>query len=196
MNRQLILCKSQATTSWWNEWLMFRNDDPQFQQQQGRVFIHLDQLSVKLRFSSWWNSQIRQITDYNSCLLFSYYRSQTTFGAKSCFHRHLSFLLSTEGQVGFPAYITGHMTRGVCTQGDLNPAGESDSRREVCLQRGSASGEVGQTQYPPRTMGYGQQAGGTHPAGMHSCLLQSFKSICPFPCSGNVELQYKLSETY
>ena len=27
---------------------------------------------VKLRFSSWWNSQIRQITDENYCLLFSY----------------------------------------------------------------------------------------------------------------------------
>ena len=27
---------------------------------------------------------------------------------------------------------------------------------------------VGQT--PPSTMGYGQQAGGTHPTGMHSCF--------------------------
>ena len=49
------------------------------------------------------------------------------------------------GGVGFPAGIPGHMTRG------------------------SASRGVGR---PPRdiwdTMGYGQQAGGTHPTGMHS----------------------------
>ena len=32
---------------------------------------------------------------------------------------------------------------------------------------GAASGGVGQT--PPDTTGYGQQSGGTHPTGMHSC---------------------------
>ena len=38
----------------------------------------------------------------------------------------------------------------------------------VCMQgRGSASRGVGQT--PPSTMGYGQETGGTHPTGMHSC---------------------------
>ena len=27
---------------------------------------------------------------------------------------------------------------------------------------------------PPNTTGYGQQAGGTHPTGMHSCLVNNF----------------------
>ena len=55
---------------------------------------------------------------------------------------HLCVILFMGG--GFPACITGHMTRE-----GLHPGG-----------RGSAS-KGGQT--PPSTTGYGQQAGGTHP---------------------------------
>ena len=60
--------------------------------------------------------------------------------------------------VGFPACITGHMTRGVCIQGGLPTRrgvcilrGWTDSPgsvyREVCIQRGWADP-------PPRYMGY------------------------------------------
>ena len=51
--------------------------------------------------------------------------------------------------VGFPACITGHMTRGVCIQGegDLPPEG------------------LGRRPRPSDTMGYGR----THFTGMHSC---------------------------
>ena len=57
---------------------------------------------------------------------------------------HLSVILFTRA-VGFPTCITGHMTRGVCIQGGFDGP-------------------------PPSTMGYGQQVGGMHPTGMHSCL--------------------------
>ena len=39
---------------------------------------------------------------------------------------------------------------------------------EGCLPGGFACGGVGQT--PPTSTGYGQQAGGMHPTGMHSCF--------------------------
>ena len=60
----------------------------------------------------------------------------------------------------FPAYITGHMTKGVHPRGGLHPGGLHP-------------GWVGQP--PPHsrdtwdTTGYGQQAGGTHPTRMYSC---------------------------
>ena len=53
------------------------------------------------------------------------------------------------GGVGFPARITGHMTRG-STSG------------AVCLWNTRV------------TTGYDQQAGGTHPTGMHSCFENKF----------------------
>ena len=31
---------------------------------------------------------------------------------------------------------------------------------------------------PPSTTGYDQQAGGTHPTGMHSCLNKNMSHIC------------------
>ena len=67
---------------------------------------------------------------------------------------HLCVILFTGGRgVGFPACITGHMTRGmgVCIWGT------------VCLYPG------GWADPPMRYMGYGQQAGSTHPTEMHSC---------------------------
>ena len=66
-------------------------------------------------------------------------------------------ILFTRGGVGFPACITGHNWEG------LHPGRESASRG-VCLKG------VGQNPPPQlNTVGYGQQAGGTHPTGMHSC---------------------------
>ena len=62
--------------------------------------------------------------------------------------------------VGFTACTTGHMTRG-----GLHPGGSAFMG--VCVQGG------GQTPLPRDTWdttGYGQQAGGTHPTGMHSLL--------------------------
>ena len=48
----------------------------------------------------------------------------------------------------------GSVSRGVCIQ-----------EVGVCIQRGLLPEVVGQTRY-------GQQAGGTHPTGMHSCLAK------------------------
>ena len=63
--------------------------------------------------------------------------------------------------VDFPAWITGHMTRGL-------PPGS------LRLEGGSVFRGLGRP--PPLdtwdTMGYGQQAGSTHPTGTHSCYLQ------------------------
>ena len=58
-----------------------------------------------------------------------------------------------------------HPGEGVCIQGR-----GSASRGGVCIQGGSASRGVGQTTpHSWNTTGYGQQGGGTHPTGMHSC---------------------------
>ena len=58
---------------------------------------------------------------------------------------------------------------GVCIRGSPHPG-------EVCIEGGGGlhPGVVGQT--PP---GYGQRAGGTHPTGMHSCLLCMYV-VCIF----------------
>ena len=60
---------------------------------------------------------------------------------------HLCVILFTGRGVGFPACITGHMTKGVCIWGAWADP-------------------------PPRdtwdTMEYGLQVGGMHPTGMHS----------------------------
>ena len=44
----------------------------------------------------------------------------------------------------------------LCSQGDLHPGGSA------------SGGGLGRPPLPTRTMGYGQQAGGTHPTGMHT----------------------------
>ena len=68
----------------------------------------------------------------------------------------------SDGGGGFPACITGHMTRK-----GLHP-GEG-----VCIQRGLHLGRGVWADLSPRdiwdTTGYGQQAGGTHPTGMLPC---------------------------
>ena len=81
---------------------------------------------------------------------------------------------SVHREVGWlPACITGHVTGE-----DLPPRGLPwgdcirgvSIQNRVCLQgRGLHLREVGQTP-PPSTTGYGQQAGGTHPTGMHYCV--------------------------
>ena len=75
---------------------------------------------------------------------------------------HLCVILFTGGLVGFPACITGHMTRGSASRG-----------LEGLHLWGSASG--GRLGRPPQdtwdTIGYGQQEGGTHPTGMNSCII-------------------------
>ena len=89
--------------------------------------------------------------------------------------------------VGFPACITGHMTRGICIQGGL-PRGRGEG--SASASRGSASkgdledlpgsasrgglhpGGLGRSLIPRDTwdtMEYGQQAGSMHPTGMLSC---------------------------
>ena len=60
----------------------------------------------------------------------------------------------------FPACIAGHMTKGALPPRLADPSW-------VCLR-------MGQADLPPcrdtwDTAGYGQQAVGTHPTGMHSC---------------------------
>ena len=100
------------------------------------------------------------------------------FGARLYFHKRVSFLLSIGGRGdGFPGCI--HQ-RGSASGGGL-PPGEVCRFRGgvgwVCiggggfLHPGGGRGSVQpfwmqQTPY----MGYGQQAGGMHPTGMHSSL--------------------------
>ena len=69
-------------------------------------------------------------------------------------------------------------------EGDLHPGRGSSSKGGGGLhlggmpEGGSASGGGGGVGQTPRdtwdSMRYGQQAGGTHPAGMHSCLDLNF----------------------
>ena len=86
---------------------------------------------------------------------------------------------------GFLACIRGYMTNvrglprggGLPLGGGLPPGGSAS--REVCLQRGicfrgSVCIQRGWVDHPPPvciwdTIGYGQQAGGTHSTGMHYC---------------------------
>ena len=84
----------------------------------------------------------------------------------------VSVILSTRGGAGgfFPACITGYMSRdiclqGVCIQGNLHP-GKSASKSEGVWIRGCWANLL-------RYIGYGQQAGATHPAGMHFCYIRN-----------------------
>ena len=100
------------------------------------------------------------------------------------------------GGGGFPAGITGHITRGVLHLGGLPPGGGL-FRPPLCLPTGGLPPEGGLGRPPhvsayrrglhldglgrpsPRdtwdTTGYGQQAGGTHSTGMLSCPLNVSK---------------------
>ena len=69
---------------------------------------------------------------------------------------HLCVILFTGG-LGFPACITGHMTRGSASGEGLPPGG-------------SASMGVGKT-LPLQIHGILQQAGGTHRTGMYKCQI-------------------------
>ena len=84
---------------------------------------------------------------YNSKILYIMTARKRSLGQGNVF---TPVCHSVHGGV-FPACITGHMTRGFCIGG-----GESASRG-VCLQEWGGG-----------TTGYGQQAGGTYPARMHS----------------------------
>ena len=76
---------------------------------------------------------------------------------------HLYVILFTEGAVGFPACITGHMTRWSASRGGLHLGGLP--LEGVCIHGGLGR--------PPGwdIMGYCQQVGGMHPIGMHSCFI-------------------------
>ena len=71
---------------------------------------------------------------------------------------HLVFPLFRRRVCLFPAYITDHMTRGPASLGG-----------GVCINPDQSS--------PPE---YGQQAGGTHPTGMHTCSTEilQFSFLC------------------
>ena len=88
-----------------------------------------------------------------------------------------------EGRDGFPACITGHMTRGsasrririqgVCIKGGLHPGVLPTGG----LHRGGGGvGHISQDTWD--TMGYGQQAGGMHPTRMFSCTKMSRERLC------------------
>ena len=82
------------------------------------------------------------------------------------------FLSTWGGGVGFPACITDYMTTGSASKGVCIWEG-STSMGVYPPTVGSAYGGLGRplkTQDTWDTMGYGQQAGSTHPTGMHSCL--------------------------
>ena len=69
---------------------------------------------------------------------------------------------SVHGGGGFPACITGLMTRGICIHEELHQGG---------LHLGAGGGGRGLGRPSWDTMGYGQRAGSTRPTGMHSCLI-------------------------
>ena len=71
------------------------------------------------------------------------------------------FFCLQEG-VGFPACITGHMTRGSSSMGGLPPRGEG-------LHPGG--GSTSRLPSKSNITEYSQQAGGTHPTEMHSCII-------------------------
>ena len=62
---------------------------------------------------------------------------------------------------------------GVCIQGE-----------GVCIQEGGDLHPGGLGRPPSDTTGYGQRAGGTHPTGMHFCLL----AIVIFNCNCHISL--------
>ena len=83
---------------------------------------------------------------------------------------------------------------GVCLErgGGLPPAGSLSEVGEGGLPpvgywvylhwgRGSASREVGQTPPALDTTGYCRQVGGTHPAGIHSCLPKLYSKEQHWP---------------
>ena len=85
----------------------------------------------------------------------NFYRPQTNLQEGNFLH--LSVILLT-GEGGL--FLVG----GLCP-GRVSVQGEGVFVREVCI------GGV-QTPLPaPRTTGYGQEEGGTHPTGMHSCFI-------------------------
>ena len=111
------------------------------------------------------------------------------FGARLCFYTCVSFCLrggklasqhASQAMTGgvLSACIQGASAssrvcvQGVCIQGiyihrGLHPTG-------ICIQGGLG----GWTDIPWDSMGYGQQVGGRHPTGMHSCCC-----LCSIFCS-------------
>ena len=77
----------------------------------------------------------------------NFYRLQTKFGARLCVYTCVSFC--SHG---------GSASREICLRG------------VVCIRGGLHWGLGGWADPLSDTMGCGQQAGGTHPTGMHSCL--------------------------
>ena len=95
---------------------------------------------------------------------------------------HLCVILFTEDGgggvgkgVGFPACITGHMTRGPtggsASRGGLHAGKIMQTPHPVCLQGGLHLRGLGRPPPPQNTWDttrYGQQAGGTHPTGIYT----------------------------
>ena len=86
--------------------------------------------------------------------------------------------LFTEGGGGFPACIIGHMTSGVCIQ-------------RICIKGFYTYGGLhcgGGWAAPQDTTGYGQWVGGTHPTGMHACLLMRIAALAIMhPMSNDID---------
>ena len=84
-----------------------------------------------------------------------YYRPQTKF-AKVTLHLSVSHSVHREG----------------CLHpGGLHQGGSASGGGGVCMQKG-----LGRP--PSDSMGHGQRAGGTHPTGMHSCVVSIFLPLC------------------
>ena len=86
-----------------------------------------------------------------------YLLPQMKFAMVVFLHRSVTLF---PGGGGFPACITGLMTRGICIHGGV---------ASRVFASGCGGGGVGRPSWD--TMGYGQRAGSTHPTGMHSCLI-------------------------
>ena len=97
-----------------------------------------------------------------------HHNNVTSLGQGNILHKHV-ILSMGRGRggggrgVGFPACITIHRTGGICLGGG------------ICLQEGGLHPGGDWADHTPRytwdTTGYGKQAGGTHPTGMHSFVM-------------------------
>ena len=86
-----------------------------------------------------------------------------------CFYTCLSVILVTGGGI----CIGGGLNSGGSASDGSVSRGSTSSGDRGCIQwgGGSLSRGRGWADPPFDTMEYGQQTGGTHPTGMHSCYL-------------------------
>ena len=114
-----------------------------------------------------------------------FYRPQTKFGQGNIF-TGVSLSGGWLTSMLHRSHDWGVCLLGVCIQGGrgLHPGGRGSASRglgstpsHVCLWGGQADALLSTPKNTWDTTGYDQQAGDTHPTGMHSCLYFSLKFV-------------------